>query len=88
MQKLKTEIKPKPESSLKPLEPYKSPRDQTRDKVFNEILYHQKTRNSGGINPYLTDKQSLDVILPRIHANAGRRFDFESTSRDSYKKTY
>lgn len=77
VQRLKKEIKPKPESSLRPLTPYKSPRDLTRDKVSNEIRYHQRVRESGGIEPYLTDKQSLDVILPRIHGSqpfSGRTF--------------
>lgn len=72
VQRLKAEIKPKPQSHLPPLEAYKTPRDLTRDKVANEIRYHQRVRESGGITPYLTDKQSLDVILPRIHGNSNK----------------
>lgn len=67
VQRLKAEIKPMAESRLRPLEPYKSPRDLTRDKVFDEIRHHQRIRESGGLTPYMTDKQSLDVILPRLH---------------------
>lgn len=72
VQRLKAEIKPKPESSLRPLEPYKTPRDITRDKVFDEIRHHQRVRESGGLTPYMTDRQSLDVILPRLHGRSGK----------------
>lgn len=67
VQRLKAEIKAKPLSHLKPLEPYKSPRDHTREKVFDELRYHQRVRDSDGLTSYLTDKHSLDVILPRVH---------------------
>lgn len=67
VQRLKAEVKAMPLSRLKPLEPYKSPRDHTRDKVYNELRYHQRVRESDGLTPYLTDKYSLDVILPRVH---------------------
>lgn len=70
IQRLKAEIKPKPLSALRPLEPYKSPRDMTRDKVANEILYHQRIRDSGGLTPYCTDKNSLDVVLKRAHGSS------------------
>lgn len=72
VQRLKAEIKPKPESHLRPLEPYKTPRDLTREKVSNEIRYHQRVRESGGISSYLTDKQSLDVVLPRLHGSTNQ----------------
>jgi hypothetical protein len=68
--RLKKEIVPKAQSQLRPLEPYKSPRDQTREKVYNEIHYHQRIRDAGGITPYLTDKTSMDVVLPRIHGGS------------------
>lgn len=68
VQRLKAEgIKPKSESQLRPLEPYKSPRDQTREKVSHEIRYQQQIRESGGITPYLTDRHSLDLTLPKLH---------------------
>jgi hypothetical protein len=70
VQKLKTEIKPKAESQLRPLEPYKSPRDITRERVMNELRHHQNIRDAGGIQPYLTDKQSLDCILPKLHGSS------------------
>lgn len=67
VQKLKSEIKPKPLSQLRPLEEYKSPRDQTRDKVNNEIHRQQRIRESGGLTPYFTDSNSMDLVLPRLH---------------------
>jgi hypothetical protein len=70
VQRLKKEIVPKAQSQLRPLEAYKSPRDQTRDKVFKEIHYHQRVREAGGITPYLTDKTSMDVILPKLHGSS------------------
>lgn len=76
VQRLKKEIVPKAQSQLRPLEPYKSPRDQTREKVFNEIHYHQRVREAGGITPYLTDRTSMDVVLPRLHGSSS---SFSST---------
>lgn len=67
VQKLKLEIKPKPLSQLRPLEQYKSPRDQTRDKVRNEIHRQQRIRESGGLTSYFTDSNSMDMVLPRLH---------------------
>lgn len=76
VQRLKAEIKPKPMSSLRPLETYKSPRDLTRDKVANEILYHQRYRESGGLTSYCTDKNSLDVVLKRVHGSSSLPREF------------
>lgn len=74
VQRLKAEIKAKPLSHLKPLQPYMTPRDHTREKVATELHYHQRLRNADGIASYLTDKQSLDVVLPRIHGANLNRF--------------
>jgi hypothetical protein len=74
VRRLKAEIVPKAESQLRPLQPYKSPRDITREKVLNEIRHHQNIRESGGIQPYLTDKTSLDVVLPRLHGHSSSSF--------------
>lgn len=67
VQRIKAEVKAKPLSQLRPLEEYKSPRDQTRDRVANEIHRQQRIREAGGLTPYLTDTQSMDLILPRVH---------------------
>lgn len=67
VQQLKTEIKAKPLSQLRPLEEYKSPRDQTRERVQNEIHRQQRIRESGGLSSYFTDSNSMDMILPRLH---------------------
>lgn len=68
--RIRNEIKPKPLSSLPPLTVYKSPRDLTRDKVFNEIHRQQMLRESGGVRSYMTDNQSLDLLLPRVHGKS------------------
>lgn len=67
VQRLKSEIKAKPLSHLRPLEEYKSPLDQTRERVNIELNRHQRIRESGGLTPYLTDAQSMDMVLPRLH---------------------
>lgn len=69
IQRIKAETKAKPLSQLRPLDEYKSPRDQTRDRVSNEIHRQQKIRQSGGLTSYFTDSQSMDMILPRVHGN-------------------
>jgi hypothetical protein len=77
--RLKKEIKAAPESKLRPLEAYKSPRDLTRERVNNEIHRQQKIREAGGLTPYLTDAQSMDMVLPRLH---GRNDNFQSREFD------
>lgn len=67
VQRLKSEIVPKKLSELRPLGDYESPRDQTRKRVYNEIHRQQKIREAGGLTPYLTDKQSMDVVLSKLH---------------------
>lgn len=63
-------IKPKPESSLRPLTDYKSPRDITREKVHKEIEHIKRLRESGGVASYMNDSQSIDVVLPRLHGKS------------------
>ena len=63
-------IKPKPESHLRPLEGYKSPRDETREKVLNELKRFQTIRDAGGIGSITTDPQSMDLLLPRLHGKS------------------
>ncbi|KAG5667312.1 hypothetical protein PVAND_015297 [Polypedilum vanderplanki] len=69
VQQLKREVKPAPESSLRSLEEYKSPRDKTRERVLNEIHRQQRIRESGGLGSYFTDSQSMDMVLPRLHGH-------------------
>jgi hypothetical protein len=69
VQQIRREVKAKPESSLRPLTEYKSPRDVTRDRVSNEIHRQQRIRESGGLGSYFTDSQSMDMVLPRIHGS-------------------
>lgn len=63
-------IKPKPECFLRPLGEYKTPRDITREKVQQEMDRYIRHRESGGIQSYLNDNRSIDVILPRLHGTA------------------
>ncbi|XP_037030755.1 uncharacterized protein CG45078-like isoform X9 [Bradysia coprophila] len=63
-------IRPKPEATLKPLQPYISARDSTRTKVLNEVRRCSELRTAGGSISASTDRQSMDVLLPRLHQTA------------------
>jgi hypothetical protein len=71
VQRLKMEVKAAPQSKLSPLEPYMTPRDQTRERVQSEIYRQQRLRESGGLTSYFTDSQSMDKVLPRLHGKSG-----------------
>ena len=75
-------IKPKPESQLRPLEAYKSPRDETREKVLRELHRFQQIRDQGGIGAITTDPQSMDVLLPRLHGKS------ERTMREPHRRPF
>lgn len=81
-------IRPNPESSLRPLQPYISARDTTRNKVLSEVRRSSEVRNAGGSMSATTDRQSMDIILPRLHQtapvkNAHRRIFFVEPSKYS-----
>lgn len=63
-------IRPKPEGTLRPIQPYISARDMTRNKVLSEIRRCSDLRSAGGSMSASTDRQSMDVILPRLHQTA------------------
>lgn len=63
-------IKPAPQSSLRPLQPYVSARDMTRERVFKEMGRQAEIREGGGSLAASTDKYSMDVVLPRLHRTA------------------
>lgn len=50
-----------------PIQPYVSARDATRNKVLNEIRRSSELRCAGGSMSASTDKNSMDVVLPRLH---------------------
>lgn len=75
-------IKPKPESYLRPLEGYKSPRDETREKVMKELNRYQTIRDAGGIASITTDPQSMDLLLPKLHGKSDRNI------REPHRRPY
>jgi len=79
-------IRPIPESSLRPIQPYISARDSTRNKVLSEVRRSSELRSAGGSMAASTDRQSMDIILPRLHQtapvkNAHRRIFFVEPSK-------
>lgn len=63
-------IRPKPEAQLRPIQPYISARDTTRNRVLSEVRRCSELRNAGGSMSASTDRQSMDVVLPRLHQTA------------------
>ena len=53
-----------------PIKPYISARDETRNKVLNEVRRQSELRNAGGSMSASTDRTSMDVVLHRIHNTA------------------
>lgn len=60
-------IKPNQEILNRPIQPYISARDETRNKVLSEVRRSSELRCAGGSLSASTDKNSMDVILPRLH---------------------
>ena len=67
---------------LKPLEPYVSPRDQTREKVLGAI--RRKDFEKGA--------QNMDVLLPKLHGtatiNPEHRFVYYTSEPVDYARSY
>lgn len=63
-------IRPNPESSLRPIQPYISARDSTRNKVLGEVRRCSDLRSAGGSMSASTDRFSMDMVLPRLHQTA------------------
>lgn len=63
-------IRPKPEATLRPIQPYISARDATRNKVLSELRRCSELRGAGGSVSASTDRQSMDILLPRLHQTA------------------
>lgn len=60
-------IRPSQEVLNRPIQPYISARDETRNRVLSEVRRFSETRNGGGSLAACTDKGSLDIVLPRLH---------------------
>lgn len=63
-------IRPSQDVLNRPIKPYISARDATRNKVLEEVRRSSELRNAGGSMSASTDRSSMDVILPRLHNTA------------------
>lgn len=63
-------IRPNQEILNRPIQPYISARDATRNKVLSEVRRASELRNAGGSMSASTDRTSMDVLLPRLHNTA------------------
>ncbi|XP_055714831.1 uncharacterized protein CG45078 [Phlebotomus papatasi] len=72
-------IKPK-ESLLRPLQPYVSAREKTRESVLREMKRQEGLREAGGSLAASTDPRSMDSILPRLH--------YTTDSKTSHRKIF
>lgn len=63
-------IKPSQEVLNRPIQPYISARDATRSRVLGEVRRNANIREGGGSAALVTDKFSMDNILPRLHNTA------------------
>lgn len=63
-------IKPSAEVLARPIEPYVSARDVTRNRVAQELRRNIELRQAGGCAAITTDARSMDVVLPRLHHTA------------------
>lgn len=66
-------IKPKAEILERPIHPYISARDSTRNRVLTEVRRNADIRDGGGSAALVTDKFSMDKILPRVHNTAAAK---------------
>lgn len=78
-------IKPNQDILNSPIQPYISARDETRNRVLGEMRRTMQSRDK------LTDKFSMDNILPRLHntapvKTAHRQVFFSEPSK--YRKQY
>lgn len=63
-------IKPSQAVLDSPIHPYISARDATRNRVNSEVRRNADIRDGGGSAALITDKFSMDRILPRVHNTA------------------
>lgn len=66
-------IKPNQEILNRPIHPYISARDETRSRVLGEVRRNADIRDGGGSAALITDKFSMDNILPRLHNTAAAK---------------
>lgn len=63
-------IKPSQEVLNRPIQPYISARDSTRNRVYSEVRRNAGIREGGGSAALVTDKFNMDNVLPRLHNTA------------------
>lgn len=63
-------IKPSQEVLERPIHPYISARDETRNRVLSEVRRNADIRDGGGSAALVTDKFNMDNVLPRLHNTA------------------
>lgn len=66
-------IKPNQEVLNRPIQPYISARDETRNRVRSEVRRSADIRAAGGSAALITDKFSMDNVLPRLHNTASAK---------------
>lgn len=68
LEKIKREsIKPDPEVLARPIAPYVSAREVTRNKILEQVRKNAEKRELGGSAAIVTDRNSMDIVLPRAH---------------------
>lgn len=60
-------IQPSAEVLARPIQPYISARDETRQKVFSMVRRHSERVEAGGSLAASTARDSMDYVLPRLH---------------------
>jgi hypothetical protein len=60
-------IKPDQRILNRPIDPYISTRDRTRERVLGQVRRQEQARSGEGGNPLITSKDSMDVVLHRLH---------------------
>lgn len=83
-------IKPNQELLERPIHPYISARDATRNRVLSEVRRSADIREGGGSAALITDKFSMDKVLPRLHntaavKNTHRQVFFYEPSKYNHK---
>jgi hypothetical protein len=67
-------IKPDQKILNSPIEPYISTRDRTRERVLGEVRRQEQSRSGYGGNPLMTSKDSMDVVLHRLHKTSPAQY--------------
>ncbi|XP_055324085.1 uncharacterized protein CG45078-like isoform X4 [Sitodiplosis mosellana] len=75
-------IKPNQEILDRPIHPYISARDATRNRVLSEVRRSADIREGGGSAALITDKFSMDKVLPRLHNKS------QNATKDPHRQVF